>query len=696
MRRTHEFRLDTPDDHLDALVNWQRSISEYHRQGPGLVLGAQFWVMYSHISTGWYGKQWAGDHEAVEDCLRLYAAMQRDDGYIRWVSPSLTAFYAENNTPYWVDQVWRHYTWTGDRQFLVDMWPSVRSGVDWLRRTNDPDGDGLYRDAYEYWNCDSNGKGPKAAAASAMAWAALDRAARIAEVVGDAVRARELRSRAERSLRAIQRELWRPREGRLGSIGADGQWRGHGQTWEQYLAILAGALTPQQGLSAMRWIEASYGFEPNPGVKLLTVSDWWPLRWSVQWVPTGDTCLAALAGMVGGDPDLWYPYVRTAVHSAFRSDFPGINMGISNAGAGGGDREDVDSVDPYLYMAVRGLFGVEPALDRGELSICPAFPRGWTRASLRTPDLEVTYRRDGDRATFTVRTPQPLVKRVRASFGGPEVVTPKETVSTVVVRLGRPPAAPARRPPAPLLAERQPPSPAEKGPGVRSEEARRQVLFDLSPACNVTSEGFTSTGFIYDYDGQAGVGGVWTGNPQPIAGWWGNPALSLPVTPRVIDAPNGVRFLTVGRPRSTDAEPPRNVLALSSWPPQPFPASAQINVGMRLERLWLLLQSYVHPMKNYIVNGEIVLRYEGGRTTTVPLIPPYNLDAYFQHFSRAGVPISMGRLGPSGFIASPLQPHADALHIACDPKRTLRSIEIRATCSEGAIGLLAMTGLEPP
>ena len=69
----------------------------------------------------------------MEECLRLYAAMQGDDGFIRWVSPSLVAFDAENNTPYWVDQVWRHYAWTGDRHFVRDLWPAVRKAVAWMR-----------------------------------------------------------------------------------------------------------------------------------------------------------------------------------------------------------------------------------------------------------------------------------------------------------------------------------------------------------------------------------------------------------------------------------------------------------------------------------------------------------------------------------------------------------------------------------
>ena len=240
--RRAEYAVKTPDARLNALATWNRCISEYHRRGPGLVLGVQFWTMYSHISTGWKGKQWGGDHAAMEDCLRLYGAMQADNGFINWVSPSLQPFNAEDNTPYWVDQVWWQYAWTGDKQFVRDMFPIVRKAVEWMRKNNDPDGDGLFRDWYEYWNCDSNGKGPKAATPSAMAWAMMDRAAKMAAVVGDAKAEAEYRAMADKTKAAIMAQLWNEKEGRLGSIGWDEIWRPHPQTWEEYLAINVGLL----------------------------------------------------------------------------------------------------------------------------------------------------------------------------------------------------------------------------------------------------------------------------------------------------------------------------------------------------------------------------------------------------------------------------------------------------------------------
>ena len=74
-------------------------------------------------------------------------------------------------------------------------------------------------------------------------------------------------------------------------------------------------------------------------------------------------------------------------------------------------------------------------------------------------------------------------------------------------------------------------------------------------------------------------------------------------------------------------------------------------------------------------------------------VPPFNLDCYFQHFSRKGVPVPLGVLGPSGFVhAGMLSPHADVLEIPCDASAPLESIEF-TTCSEGVLGLVGLTVL---
>jgi hypothetical protein len=228
-----------------------------------------------------------------------------------------------------------------------------------------------------------------------------------------------------------------------------------------------------------------------------------------------------------------------------------------------------------------------------------------------------------------------------------------------------------------------------------ADERSRLVLFDLASASNVTSEEFVETKFLYDrYD---------RGNsdqPHKLKGWWGNPSLIMPPSPRVLTAPHGVVFLTSGRPQAGLSEPPKNLLALASWKPYPLPGGATIAVGQKCERLWLLLQNYVHPMRNYLPNGEVVLRYADGGHAVTSLIPPFNLDCYFQHFSLEGVPVPFGQLGPwppnwTAIHRGMASPNANALAIDCDPSRVLESVELRATCSEAVIGLAGMTALAP-
>ena len=117
-------------------------------------------------------------------------------------------------------------------------------------------------------------------------------------------------------------------------------------------------------------------------------------------------------------------------------------------------------------------------------------------------------------------------------------------------------------------------------------------------ACNKTAEEFSSsTEFLFDGGDQ----------PHLLTGWWANPPLKWLPTPNVIEASNGVKFLISGRPRMTGGKAHNNLVALASWQPYPVPAGVVIPVGVKCERLWLLLQSYVHPMKNYLPNGEVIL-----------------------------------------------------------------------------------------
>jgi hypothetical protein len=687
-KRTEEFQVKTPDLYLNAIINFQRATSEYNRKGPGLLLGAGHWFMYSHISVGWYGRMWGGDVESIKDYMRFFAAMQADNGYINWISPSLAAYHAENNTPYWVDHVWWVYKWTGDKQFLKDMWPSVKKAVKYELSTNDPDGDGLLQSGYAYWNCDSGGQGPSAAAPTATGWAMCDRAAKIAGILGEKQDQQKYAKLAEKIRNAALSKLWSNKIGVLGAIGRDGIWRSHPQIWTQYIPIINGMLPLDKGRRAMRWLEAHYGFTPSDNIHLLMSCDAWPLRWSVHWVPVGDSLLAAEAGFMCGDADLWWPYVKSVADSFFRAGTPQIGFSISNSGSQGGESDLIDAIDPHTQMVIRGMFGIIPDIPEKTFYITPSFPAAWKEASIKTPAISYNYTRSGKSCTITVTTPEPSVKVLTPFPGSSEKIrTKSEQTSVIRFQLPETEHLTADQNSAPQIIVDK--TPRKKLPKLSEDELGKTVMLDLSELYNTTLHKMTTeVQFVSDF-----------GRPTTIRKWWHTPSASTGPGSETITGEDGVKFLIKGRNAAAEGTG-GNLIAVSSWGRidggYSLPGSVTIPVNRKIKSFRVLLQSYVSPLKNYIPNGEIIMHYTDKTTTSVQLIPPYNLDIYYQPFAREGASVTLGAKKKHSGGWDPCKtkynkPNALELPVKCNPSKTLENIEIRGTCSEGVIGITAIT-----
>jgi len=428
-----------------------------------------------------------------------------------------------------------------------------------------------------------------------------------------------------------------------------------------------------------------------------------------------------MAGLMTGDADLWWPYIATTFRASYKGQYPGVNYGIANNGASAGIEEQLDSTDAHIHLAFRGLFGIEPAVHEGKINICPAFPSDWKEAAIKLPHIEYTYQREGEECTFHIKSARPLIKIVQANLTGEAVETESETESVVRVKRGAqmlyesPCAAKTLRikavPPTKhrqvhsIQVVNQEDCPAELRPPVplTDSQRRRQVMMKLEQHFNTGWEQLMETKFLFDYDDQ----------PMPLRNFWGLPRVKLAdakscgpsqhkgLCPRAntVDAITGVRFLIA--PMCTTGFPEvKSLLAVSRTEPFPFPCSVTIPIGIKCEQVWPLLQCYSHAMKNYIPNGEIILRYEDGHEELEQLIPPYNMDTYFQHYSLKGVPILMGHLvfddpwGGGFDNRDVLVAHGDALLIDADPERVLYEIEVRAVCTESVIALAGLTVVE--
>ena len=144
--------------------------------------------------------------------MRMGAAFQREDGRVHhFFTPDLehvdNGFDRVDMNNQFVLMVLRDYLYTGDTDYLKGMWPHVISAVDSIGRL-DSDGDGLpdrdtKRNTYDAWNFSGT-----PVYISVLWLAALKAAARIADEMGDAVRAAGWRNTLEKGLASLESRLW--------------------------------------------------------------------------------------------------------------------------------------------------------------------------------------------------------------------------------------------------------------------------------------------------------------------------------------------------------------------------------------------------------------------------------------------------------------------------------------------------------
>ena len=151
--------VKTGDTRFDNAVQslGSRLISNY--EYPGYPHGSNY-MKYGKINCGLYGHEAAGFHDQVGTTLKFLTGTQCVKGRQCYIMPDfLISQWAEEMNPYFIDQIWYHYRWTGDKEFLFDMWPSARRALEHLISTSDPEHDGFFTGIYENWNGDAKDRG---------------------------------------------------------------------------------------------------------------------------------------------------------------------------------------------------------------------------------------------------------------------------------------------------------------------------------------------------------------------------------------------------------------------------------------------------------------------------------------------------------------------------------------------------------
>jgi hypothetical protein len=414
-------QVHTPDPHFDLAVESMVIANDGMWRPPSFVHGAMSWMQHYLGWRIWYGPEAYGWHDRVLTSILAFAKLQIQSGESRGAIPHMleqpgAVFY--NMDEVYLDHIYYHYLWTGDRSLLASLFPVIQGVLSWEKRRLDPDDNALYENCLNTWISDSHWySGGDCSQASAYMFRGYQLGAEAAEAAGE--NPEPYRRETERIRTAMNDRLWLSSQGHYAEfIDHLGLKRIHSEPELPtiYHPIDFGVTDQFQAYQMLRFTETSLRNEtgiPRGG----------RLAWSSNWAPnydrhythsTYDLVFAeslnlAIAYYRAGQYDKAYELVKGVYASLYQGGIPG---GLScHAYANGQQRaneEFADSISMFARTAVEGVFGIVPEMQRGVIHISPGFPHEWKDASISTPDLSYQFHKTDSEITLQVSTPQPV------------------------------------------------------------------------------------------------------------------------------------------------------------------------------------------------------------------------------------------------------------------------------------------------
>ncbi len=284
---------------------------------------------------------------------------------------------------------------------------------DYIRECFDPAGLGIYESYANTWPTDDqwyNGGGTSEE--TAYAFRAESAALELAKRAGDAAGIERHAAAVERIRKGFFDLLWIPGKGFPGAYREQGGLeRLHECPWLYgiFCPIDAGLLNAEESAQALFYTEWALERMKMPyGGEQCWPSNWVPSIWSVREMWSGDDYHLALAYFQAGLPDDGW--------KVFRGMFPqqllfGPVPGDMGHPAGGTDFNDCNSM--FARAVVEGMFGYLPDYPNGLVKVAPEFPSDWDHASIKTPDMSIAFKRDGNTTTCNITLAQAAPMEVR-------------------------------------------------------------------------------------------------------------------------------------------------------------------------------------------------------------------------------------------------------------------------------------------
>ncbi len=270
----------------------------------------QPWGPFGTIDVALYGSVSAIAlfPELQKNMMHAYRRLQSGDGEIHHgLQPDVEmehdgtwgVFHRIDLVPNYIQIVLRDYFWTGDRDYLEEMWPSVKKGIQYILRERDKDGDMMPDMEGIMCSYDNFPMYGLASYLQSQWLAAMASVSRAAAVVGDRETGRLAEQILQQGRELMDNKLWNGEYYRLsndyqGSKGADegiltdqliGQWVAH----QSDLGYLFDREKVHSALRAI--LEASY--RPGFGLRNCTWPSYpglYPIHETDLWVDQANTC----------------------------------------------------------------------------------------------------------------------------------------------------------------------------------------------------------------------------------------------------------------------------------------------------------------------------------------------------------------------------------------------------------------------
>ncbi|TDW51738.1 uncharacterized protein DUF608 [Flavobacterium sp. 270] len=437
-------KVSTPDPYINTLGAALAIASDGIWESPAYLHGAIAWRMYLNAWRGAYTADPLGWHDrakshftsysksqvlepltgpVVFDTLKNLARQKEEIGTSMFSSGYISRSPNKNNVAHhydmnlvFIDQMLRHFKWTGDTSFIKEMWPTIERHLNWEKRNFDADNDGLY-DAYaSIWASDAlQYSGGGVIHSSAYNYYANKTVAEIAKKIQkDNV---PFSNEADKILKATNAQLWVPKKGIFAEYkDALGNRLLHDVPgiWSIYHTIDSELSTPFESYQMLNYVDneiphisiSAEGLDKKD-LYVISTTNWQPYTWSINNVALAEQLHTSLAFWQGGQSEKAFKMWESAlIESMYLGASPGGFEQLMYQDAIRGElyRDFADPIGMASRTLVEGLFGIQPDALAGVLTIKPGFPEKWENASLEIPDVSIAFKRENKEERYLIKS----------------------------------------------------------------------------------------------------------------------------------------------------------------------------------------------------------------------------------------------------------------------------------------------------